>query len=270
MPSQPLQPRPAYQQQIPQQAALPNASHQPQYQPQGTHSAWQPSAAQQPRQHAPPHPAPPQLAYSSAPQSTYAQQQQQQYPSLHHAHSQNPVAGRADMPAQSAVHTHQQQGATMQTASAAATQHAQAAAGTPGTSAGRGFTHNQLNVLRNQILAFRRIKVRLAATVHPECLNKPLQYCCCQSLHSQSSVQCHSLSRRLSGSWAAYVADSSLCLCRAAWGQDPTGRSDAGHQGSSCRWLLCACARHWFLACYLSSISSNDTANEASWTGMSP
>ena len=186
MPSQPLQPRPAYQQQIPQQAALANASHPSQYQPQGTHSAWQPPAPQQPRQHALPHQAPPQLAYSSAPQSTYAQQQQQQYPGLHHAHSQNAVAVRADMPTQSAVHTHQQQGATMQAASSSATQHAQAAAGTPGTSAGRGFTHNQLNVLRNQILAFRRIKVRLAATIHLECLNKPLQYCGCQLLHSHN------------------------------------------------------------------------------------
>ncbi|DBA85268.1 TPA: hypothetical protein ACH3X2_005964 [Trebouxia sp. C0005] len=156
LPSQPLQLRPAYQQQIPQQPALANASHPPQYQPQGTHSAWQPSVTQQPRQHAPLHQVPPQLAYSSAPQSSYAQQQQQQYPHLHHAHSQNAIAGRADMPAQSAAHSHQQ-GATMQTASSA-TQHAQAAAGTPGTSAGRGFTHNQLNVLRNQILAFRRIK----------------------------------------------------------------------------------------------------------------
>ncbi len=186
MPSQPLQPRPAYRQQIPQQAALASASHPPQYQPQGTHSAWQPSAAQHPRQHAPPHQAPPQLAYSSAPQSTYAQQQQQQYPSLHHAHSQNTVAGRADMPAQSAVHTHQQQGAIMQTASSSATQHAQAAAGIPGTSEGRGFTHNQLNVLRNQILAFRRIKVRSAVKIYLKCLNKPLQYCCCQLLHSHN------------------------------------------------------------------------------------
>jgi len=36
------------------------------------------------------------------------------------------------------------QGATLQAASSSATQHAQAAAGTPGTSAARGFTHNQL------------------------------------------------------------------------------------------------------------------------------
>ncbi len=49
--------------------------------------------------------------------------------------------------------------ATMQAASSSATQHAQAAASTPGASDGCAFTQNQLNVLRNQIVAFRRIKV---------------------------------------------------------------------------------------------------------------
>ena len=77
-----------------------------------------------------------------------------------------------------------EQGAAMQAASSSATQHAQAAAGTPGASDGRGFTHNHLDVLRNQIVAFRGSKyVCLAATIHLECLNKPLQYCCCQLLH---------------------------------------------------------------------------------------
>lgn len=167
-PTYPVQSQPAYQQ-VPQQgssaAGASPAVHQTsapsglQYQTAGTQAAWQGSAAQQPSQHALPHQPPTQLVYSSAPQSAYAQQQRQQYPSLHHAHIQNAGTGRAVVPAPPTTYPRHQPGAIMQTAPPAAAQHAQAPGMPAAASAGRGFTHNQLNVLRNQILAFRRIKV---------------------------------------------------------------------------------------------------------------
>lgn len=167
-PAYPLQSPPAYQQAGSSAAGASLASpavHQTsatsglQYQAEGTQAAWQGPAAQQPSQHALPHQPPTQLVYSSAPQSAYAQQQRQQYPSLHHAHIQNAGTGRAVVPAPPTTYPSHQPGAVMQTAPPAAAQHAQAAGMPAAASTGRGFTHNQLNVLRNQILAFRRIKV---------------------------------------------------------------------------------------------------------------
>jgi len=98
-----------------------------------------------------------------------------------------------------------EQGAAMQAASSSATQHAQAAAGTPGASDGRGFTQNQLDVLRNQIVAFRRIKVSTFSSSNTS--RVPEQAFAVLLLSAvaltQSSVQCHSLSSTSSRSWAA-------------------------------------------------------------------
>ena len=46
----------------------------------------------------------------------------------------------------------------------------QAVAGTPTALNRRGFTQSQLNVLRNQILAFRRIKVSICTLFMDLCL----------------------------------------------------------------------------------------------------
>ena len=95
-------------------------------------------------------------------------------------------------------------GATVQAASSA-TQHAQAAAGTPGASDGRGFTQNQLDALRNQIVAFRRTKVSTFSSNNTS--RVPEQAFAVLLLSAvaltQSFGQCHSRSSTSSRSWAA-------------------------------------------------------------------
>lgn len=178
--SQPLQPQPAHQMQMPQLQGLPTASTahvlQPalqdsapataSYQSDGMPSAWQTSAAQQPHQALQAQHAPAQLAHPVAPQSVYAQQQQQQYPGLHqtHAPAQHAVAVHEQSPAHLVPSPQQVPSSLIPFAAPSAARHVQAAAGTSAASSGRGFTHNQLNVLRNQILAFRRIKVGRVST----------------------------------------------------------------------------------------------------------
>ena len=96
-------------------------------------------------------------------------------------------------------------GATVQAASSSATQHAQAAAGTPGASDGRGFTQNQLDALRNQIVAFRRTKVSTFSSNNTS--RVPEQAFAVLLLSAvaltQSFGQCHSRSSTSSRSWAA-------------------------------------------------------------------
>ena len=127
-----------------------------------SHSTWHNSAPQ----HFMPHQAPTHVSYSSAPQSAYAQQQQQQYPALNsgQAHSQGPTSIHSQLPAQAYPQQRAGSSTQMPAPGVARLPVVQAGAGQRLASSARGFTQSQLNVLRNQILAFRRIKVSLHAT----------------------------------------------------------------------------------------------------------
>lgn len=173
LPSQPLN---THQQHNHQQLGLPAIpsqfdAHPPQhqlagsaYQHDSSQRSWHSSAPQQPVLHQ----APPHMSYSATSQSTYAHQQQQQYPPMAHAyphtqHSQGMATTATRLPAQPPP---QQRMTSLQLAAPVAGQppNMQVAAGANSVSSGRGFTQSQLNVLRNQILAFRRIKVSIAAS----------------------------------------------------------------------------------------------------------
>lgn len=167
LPSQPLQ---LYQQPSHQQLGLPathasqvgaqpplQQSAAPAYQPDTIKPSWHGSAAQQPV----PYQAPPQVQNSTAPQSAYAQPQQPPYPAMLHAHPHTHSQGMAStttrVPAQQSLPLERMPNPHL-TAPMPGQPPAVPAAASAAPS-GRGFTQSQLNVLRNQILAFRRIKV---------------------------------------------------------------------------------------------------------------
>ena len=89
--------------------------------------------------------------YSGVQQSMYTQQQHQQQP-------MPPVL--PGYPQQAPMHSQITGSVTARTPSPAPMQ---ASASPVASNTGRGFTANQLNVLRNQILAFRRIKASLCS-----------------------------------------------------------------------------------------------------------
>ncbi|KAL3163170.1 hypothetical protein ABBQ32_009578 [Trebouxia sp. C0010 RCD-2024] len=166
LPSQPLQ---LYQQPSHQQLGLPathasqvgaqpplQQSAAPAYQPDTIKPSWHGSAAQQPV----PYQAPPQVQNSTAPQSAYAQPQQPPYPAMLHAHPHTHSQGMAStttrVPAQQSLPLERMPNPHL-TAPMPGQPPAVPAAASAAPS-GRGFTQSQLNVLRNQILAFRRIK----------------------------------------------------------------------------------------------------------------
>lgn len=168
LPSQPLH---GHQHPSPQQLGLPatnaqfgnqlahhqsNAPPGPSYQPDGSQLNWHNPAPQ----HLMPHQPQPHTTYSSAPQAAYAQQQQQQYPALNHARAQN--QGTASTSTRLPVQPYPQQrtGNSTNVSAPGVNQPPSAQVVSP-VSSGRGFTPSQLNVLRNQILAFRRIKVSI-------------------------------------------------------------------------------------------------------------
>lgn len=141
VPSQPVQPHPL------------QTSVMLQHQAKEQSDAWRGVQHHQ-QKHSVSAPAP-QMAYSAAANPTQQQQQPpQQYGSQYAAHpqGQHNVNPLWTVPAAA---SQQSLGVRTPSPSASMLSSAQSAS----RPVIRGFTHNQLNVLRNQILAFRRIKV---------------------------------------------------------------------------------------------------------------